>query len=398
MHFDRRPLRLAVLQRVCPGYRTALFTKLSSHPEVDVRLFLGDDIPDSKVKSASDLTGISFRKMKTRFIRIGKRTLPWHVGLTGELRKFRPDVILCEGESHFLGYLQAILYKLSFGRGVSLIHWCFISLPGEPLGGVGLRAKIKAFFRRFFDAFLVYSSFSKDILLSLGQPGEKIFVATNVCDTNKFIKASDRTTESRSEARRKLGIPDRFTVLYTGTLDANKRPEIFLDLAQELNAERFNFVLLGTGPLLDALRERTTREGLSNVSLPGRVTDELPLYYRGADVLLVPGRGGIVISEAMAFGVPVIVHEADGTEHDLVLQNVTGVRLSKGDLAEFRNAIVVLAQNRTLCEKMSHECKRLIRHRFTTENMVDQIVKAAQFVWYQNPGCATSDLPIDKAA
>ena len=27
------------------------------------------------------------------------------------LREFEPDVILCEGESHFLGYLQAIFSK-----------------------------------------------------------------------------------------------------------------------------------------------------------------------------------------------------------------------------------------------------------------------------------------------
>ena len=37
-----------------------------------------------------------------------------------------------------------------------------------------------------------------------------------------------------------------------------------------------------------------------------------------ADVVVVPGRGGIVISEAMVHGVPVIVHQADGTEYELV--------------------------------------------------------------------------------
>jgi len=81
-----------------------------------------------------------------------------------------------------------------------------------------------------------------------------------------------------------------------------------LDLAKECDRVNFNFVLLGSGSLLDELRDRATCENLSNVFLPGRVVDELPLYYRAANVLLIPGRDGIVISEAMAFGLPVIVH------------------------------------------------------------------------------------------
>ena len=40
-----------------------------------------------------------------------------------------------------------------------------------------------------------------------------------------------------------------------------------LDLASVCDAERFNFVLLGAGEMLDELRERVLREKLSNVYL-----------------------------------------------------------------------------------------------------------------------------------
>ena len=99
---------------------------------------IGEDVPNTKIKSGPDLRGINYRKLKTLFLPLNARTLQWHVGLVGELRKFNPDVILCEGESHFVGYLQAIGYKYLFNRRVALMHWCFISLPGWPsIGGKG---------------------------------------------------------------------------------------------------------------------------------------------------------------------------------------------------------------------------------------------------------------------
>lgn len=377
---DKEQLRISILQRVCISYRIPLFAQLSATAGIVLTLFIGDDIPKSKVRNAADLKDINYRKLKTRFIRLGSRVLPWHVGLICELRKFKPDVILCEGESHFIGYLQAILYRYLFNRRVALIHWCFISLPGwSTVGGSGYRALIKRFFRRFFDAFVVYSSFNKECLLKLGQPSEKIFVATNVGDVQHFLALSDSLAETTPEARLKLSVPERFTVLYIGTLDRNKRPDLILDLAKECDSKDFNFVLLGSGKLLEELRERVTRERLSNVYLPGRVVKELPLYYRAADVLLIPGRGGIVISEAMAFGVPVIVHQADGTEYDLVQNEKTGFHLLSGNVNDFFIALEFLLNNPNLCAKMGIMGRQIIESRFTTTNMVHQIVSAAHF-------------------
>ena len=377
---NEKPLRLAILQRVCPDYRTPLFSKLTNASDVEAILFIGEDIPNSKVKNSQDLADVKFQKLRTRFITLGTRILPWQVGLVNELRKFRPDIILCEGESHFLGYVQAIYYKCVFSRRTALIHWCFISLPGwSPVGGSGFRALVKRFFRKFFDAFVVYSSYSKECLVKLDQPSEKVFVATNVGDVERFIRISDSITESVSEARSKIGLPDRFTILYVGTLDEIKRPRMMLDLAREFDRESYNFVLVGTGPLLTELQERVAHENLTNVYLPGRVVDELPLHYRAADVLLIPGRGGIVISEAMAFGVPVVTYQADGTEYDLIQNEVTGLRLAGGSVNDFRKALEFLYHDPIRCAKMGLMGRQLVESRYTTSNMVEQIIRAAQY-------------------
>ncbi len=373
-------LRLAVLQRVCPSYRVRLFSVLSASEDIEFRLFIGSDLPASKVKSAQHLDDVNVTRLKTRFFSLGRRTLPWHIGLIDALREFQPDVILCEGESHFLGYLAAIYYRARYRRKTGLLHWCFISLPGEPLQRRDAAARIKAYFRRHFDAFVVYSSFSRDSLIALGEPGNKVFVATNVGDVGKFRRLSEELKETKASARCKLGLPDRFTVLYAGTLDENKCPGVLLDLAGASDPDQYSFVLAGAGPLLDALRQRAASEGLSQVHLPGRVGNELALFYRAADVLLVPGRGGIVISEAMACGLPVIVHQADGTEYDLVEDGLNGYKAPGGSAGVFLPLLESLRCNPALLSAMGARSKEMVCERFNESNMVDKIVHAAQFV------------------
>ena len=131
LRIDGGRIRIAVLQRVCAVYRTGLFSALGSADNVDMKLFVGRDIPGTKVKGVTDCGGVPVVKLETRIIRVGRRLLPFHVGLVGELRRFRPTVILCEGESHFLGYLQAIYYRYRYARPAGLIHWCYIALPGR---------------------------------------------------------------------------------------------------------------------------------------------------------------------------------------------------------------------------------------------------------------------------
>jgi glycosyltransferase involved in cell wall biosynthesis len=374
-------LKLAIFQRICPGYRIELFQKLTKEMGDNFCLFIGDDIPGTKVKNAKDLSGINYVRLKTRFVKLPNRKLPLHTNLISEARKFKPDVILCEGESHFLGYLQAFYYRKFYNKNVALMHWCFISLPGDPIFKKNFREFIKGFTRKQFDAFVLYSSFSKECLLTIGQPEEKMFVATNVGPIDKFLKLSAETLETKAEARQKIGLNNPFTVLYLGTLDPNKRPELVLDLAADSELKDVNFVLLGTGPMLEPLRKRAADEQLSNVFFPGRIEKELPLYLRASDTLMLPGRGGIVISEAMAFGVPVLIHQGDGTEYDLVKGFETGFILDNGLANSFREKILFLKNNPEKHLELSNNCINYMEQKFTTDNEVKTIVQATEFAF-----------------
>ncbi len=366
------PIRLAILQRVCTGYRLGLFMKLAALPGFQVRLFLGDDVPATKVRSTADLRGIDHVKCPTRFIPVRGHAMPWHRGLRKELDHFDPDVILCEGESNLLNYLQAIWYRRSH-RSTKLIHWSLGGLPGVPVRPSGTTGRIKRLLQRPFDGFLVYSSYGKECLVALGHDASKISIATNVADTHAHMASAASLSLSPAEAREQLGLPNRFTVLYAGAMDANKRPDALLDVARESGPDDYNMVLLGAGGMLDSLRERVAAENLENVYLPGRVSEALPLYFRASDAMLMPGRGGMVISEAMAWSLPVVVHQADGTEFDLVVDGETGIRLQDGSVSAIRAGLDRLRNMADRGKSLGEAGFARLNERFLMEHMVSQI-------------------------
>ncbi|HIQ21263.1 MAG TPA: glycosyltransferase family 1 protein [Planctomycetes bacterium] len=371
----RDTLRLAILHRVCTEYRLELFRRLSETNGLRVRLFIGEDLPKSKVRTNVDLSSLDFCKCRTTFIRLERRLIPVHRRLYQALRQFDPDVILCEGESHLYGCLTAIAYRSRHPQ-VGLVHWSLGGMPGAPHHGRSLSTRAKYALQRRFDTFLAYSSYGKQRLIALGHHPERIFVATNVSCVEKHLAIARTLPESRREARLKLRLPSRFTLIYAGSMDRNKRLGVLLKAAAALS-ENCNLLLVGAGTMLERLKAQAMHLR-HTVCFPGRVGRELPWYYRASDVLVLPGRGGVVISEAMAYGVPVITHQADGTEYDLVRHGETGVLLPDGSPEALRCAIEFVRSDPDRAARWGRRAQELIEAKFTMGHMAKQIIAAVE--------------------
>jgi glycosyltransferase involved in cell wall biosynthesis len=369
------PVRVAVLQRILPGYRLELFRQLSAAAGIELRVFIGDDIPNTKWRSAGDLSGVDVVRLKTRFIRLRSRLMPWHKGLRRELANFRADVILAEGESNFLSYLQALWFRRSH-RSVKMMHWGGGGIPGQVNEPFSVGSRFKLYMQKKFDGLMVYSTFCKNWLVEAGHDEANIAVAVNVGNTVQHLSAADGLDETQAQARERLGLGDRFTVFYVGAMDANKRPDVLLDLAETTDSSKFDFVLAGDGPEVEPLKQRAANGGLDNVYVLGRVSDDLPSYYKASDVVIIPGRGGIVISEAMAWRLPVLVHEADGTEHDLVKDGVTGRILESGSVDDFKEVIESMEADPEGTRQLGENGRSILESDFTVEQYAASVKKA----------------------
>lgn len=372
--------KVIILQRVIPGYRVAVFREITANREFDISLIIGDSLKEFKAKNANDLTGVRNLCLPATAINIFGRVMAQHKGLIKTLKNARPDVIICEAESHFLGYVSAILYKIIHANNIKLIMWCFYALPGIEKERTPLHAFIKKVGREFFDGFISYSSFGKNALLSKGFRRDKITVAVNVCDTGHFLSLDAELHIEKASAKRAIGVDEKFVVSYVGTLDEVKRPDLLLHISKHLDINDFHFFIIGSGPMEDALAYQVKNNNITNVSLTGRLGSDLPLHYRASDVIIIPGRGGIVISEAMCFGVPVIVHQADGVEYDLVIPDKTGILVDSANASDFSMQIKRLSENIELLNHMGINSKNLIKEKHNTESMSHSVIQSIKSV------------------
>jgi glycosyltransferase involved in cell wall biosynthesis len=164
------------------------------------------------------------------------------------------------------------------------------------------------------DAVVAVSSALKDRILSLGIPGEKVFVVPNGVDREKFHPAS------REEARERTGLPrDRQVILSVGNLVPAKGFHRLLSAFAEVARDRKDIVLaiVGEGPDRKALESACGEFGLSGrVLFPGRVPHEdMVHWYNAADLFcLASEREGWpnVVQEALACGTPVVATPVGG--------------------------------------------------------------------------------------
>jgi len=92
----------------------------------------------------------------------------------------------------------------------------------------------------------------------------------------------------------------RLKIVSAGGVKANKRPELFLDLARRY--PQADFVWYGDGDMRSGMISQAARQGLANLSYPGALPPHLlGAAFRAADIFIMP---------SLSEGVPKVTQEA----------------------------------------------------------------------------------------
>jgi glycosyltransferase involved in cell wall biosynthesis len=139
---------------------------------------------------------------------------------------------------------------------------------------------------------------------------------------------------------------DRPLVGFVGRLEEVKGPDLFVDLAARCDAGP-GFVVIGSGSMEGALRERAARSGIADrVCFLGEVEDAASLIGQ-LDVLAVTSRHEgmpMVVLEAASSGVPVAAFDVGGLG-EVLDGSLAAQRVEPGDVAALGEAVHrVLAQ------------------------------------------------------
>ena len=191
----------------------------------------------------------------------------------------------------------------------------------------------------------------------LGVAPLDIYFAPFCVDNAVFALGSGREA-ARQLQRQKLGVPaDAVVVLFASKLIFRKRAADLLKAFEEITSSHKSAFLLiaGSGPEEPVLREAASGSGAKVQFLGFKNQTELPALFAASDIFVLPSAGepwGLVVNEAMAAGLPVIVSDDVGAAPDLVEGKDTGVVFPVGDIGRLRNALEMLLSSSELRARM----------------------------------------------
>ncbi len=223
----------------------------------------------------------------------------------------------------------------------------------------------------------------------------------NIVKISPFIDTQKIANQTPQDTRKKYGLaPDDFLIVCVSRIDPRKGQEILISaldmLVNESKKKKVQCIFVGNGSFSKELlkKERSARmetlikmasdKGLaSHTQFTGNIPDnEVANIYAAADVVIQPSiqEGfGLTMSEAMAFGKPVIGSNVGGIP-DQIAHGVNGYLFEKGDSRALAEAIDEMYGNPALGKTMGENGKRMVNERFSSQAGYAKYLKLYQEV------------------
>jgi glycosyltransferase involved in cell wall biosynthesis len=353
----RFPGKVCLQQRVLPDYRVAFFDTLAERCQGGLSVLAGPPRPGEAITPAGALAAAHLAPAENRLLFGGAASLWTQSGLLEWLAREQPDVLVLEANPRYLSNLTARRWMHAAGKPA--IGW---GLGAAPAGG--LRAWFRRGYLDGYDALIAYSTLGAVQYRAMGFPAERVFVAPNAASRAGLNMPARDSLRNR-----------RLRLLFVGRLQERKRLDLLLESCGGLE-DRTEVRIAGDGP------DRSRLEALAGRVSPGAVFlgdlrgEALQAAFAQADLFVLPGTGGLALQQALAFGLPVIAAEGDGSQQDMVTSE-NGWLVRPGDSEQLRAALKqALALDERKLRAMGAASFRLAQTRFNLDAMAEAFVTA----------------------
>lgn len=210
-----------------------------------------------------------------------------------------------------------------------------------------------------------------------GMPSSRITRTPYAVDNEYFSTEAELLAPQRAQLRCDFGIEDDAPViLFSGKLIEKKQPARLLDAFERLSSPAW-LLFAGDGPLRGALAQQAG----SRVRFAGFLNQsELPRAYAVADLFVLPSMlhetWGLVVNEALNFGLPVVVTDKVGSAADLVRDGENGFVVPWEDTNALTDALQTLVADAGLRERFGARGRKIVAE-YSIAAAADGIVHAA---------------------
>jgi glycosyltransferase involved in cell wall biosynthesis len=183
-------------------------------------------------------------------------------------------------------------------------------------------------------------------MLGRGVDAERISVVANTIDVDRFGREADALAPRRDKLRVDAGIaPDDVAVLSVARLAPEKGLDTLVRAVAAAQDARLVLLLSGSGPEREHLASLASELGVRLVLLEDIPWERIVERYVVADVFALLSRHepwGVVVNEAAACGLPLVLSDRVGAAYDLLENGRNGALVPVDDVAAAADAIRAL--------------------------------------------------------
>lgn len=351
-----RPIGVPVSQSFYNSQEIGLARGLSGYG-VHVDVYVAGKEPQVVTREIASTGAGTVRLFEVPYVKLPLIDQALYPKLLRLLAQGNYDVIQVNEENELTSFMVA---RFARKQGISVVVYqgMYVQLTGRIYAAFQrlYDSMFLPLFRRYVDLALVKTSRAGKHLENKGF--KKIKLMPVGLDPTPFSR------QNEIPWREKLDIAASSAILlYVGIFERRRNVDFMLDLARQLASDDVVLVMAGSGPEHARIAARVADEGIGNVRLAGSVSqDALPSLYRESSLFLLPSNYeiyGMVVIEAMYFGLPVLSTRTAGPE-DIIESGADGILLDDVDVTQWCEAIRGVLHNRNKLETMGTAARRKI--------------------------------------
>lgn len=354
---DKTPAKqykVAIIAPVPFYYHVPLYRELSRHPAIDLTVYFCSDetlrgaevlrMYRSRGRLASEedlLNGYPYKFLKN--YSPAPSFMRWPFGLINpgiwwEIRRGNCDAIVLQSWTNltwWIAFFACLRYK------TPVVFMTDSNVASEPLRSHWRRLLKKILLARLMfkraAGFLTSGLANEEFYKAYGVPEGKMVRVPFSWGYEGLLAKAEQLKPQREPLRTSLGIREAdFVLLYVGRLSKEKRPFDPVEAYSRVAWPKKRLFFVGDGPLRPQLERRVCELGLEGVHFAGfQMRRDLPKFYTVADALVLPSHDetwGIVVNEALCFGLPVMASARVGASVDLIRDGYNGFIFPAGDV------------------------------------------------------------------
>lgn len=206
-----------------------------------------------------------------------------------------------------------------------------------------LKNLIKRYLITHASGYFASGSHAAEYFKHFGADESKIYYHPFTSLHEDEILKAPLSKEEKDICKETLGLESRKMVLTIGQFIHRKGFDILLEAWNKELDEKYALVIVGGGEEENQYKEYISKHNLKNVHLVGfKQKKEIFEYYKAADIFVLPTREdiwGLVINEAMAFGLPVVSTDMCLGAVELIENDMNGYIVPVNDSSKLAKAM-----------------------------------------------------------